>query len=175
MFTLILFNYIEEPQRCHQPLILYVDPWWMFETGANFFQASQYGTIAPPSGKKQRERLNWAVRWWFEPDFVNWSQAFAINVCSSPAGQRRHIDLIAASVMDDNCSVKVYNNLLPAVIQPLWPLTSNTWLTEYLCLISDKRVSYSSCMLVCKAANRLQHDLCLVWHMVYDPFIIYTF
>lgn len=49
---------------------------------------------------------------------VNWSQLRAINCCSSPAGQWRHVDSITAAVTADNCWVSMSANRLPAVETP---------------------------------------------------------
>lgn len=53
---------------------------------------------APPSGHID-SLIDWLT--------VNWSQPRAVNCCSSPAGQWRHVDSITAAVTADNCWVSV--------------------------------------------------------------------
>lgn len=55
---------------------------------------------------------------WLTDLTVNWSQLCAVNCCSSPAGQWRHVDSITAVVTADNCWVSVSANRLPAVETP---------------------------------------------------------
>lgn len=64
---------------------------------------------APPSGHID-SLTDWLT--------VNWSQPRAVNCCSSPAGQWRHVDSIMAAVTADNCWVSVSTNRLPAVETP---------------------------------------------------------
>lgn len=90
---------------------------------------------APPSGHID-SLTDWLT--------VNWSQLRAVNCCSSPAGQWRHVDSITAVVTADNCWVSLSANRLPAVETP-----DTCWLSLLTSASLNLLVQTHHCVCMC--------------------------